>query len=77
MSPRNWQFRLEDIYESLLKIEEYTEGLDYTRWQHDRKTVDAVVRNLEIYHGRGRGINTQACHAGAEYAGLYDAARRV
>ena len=48
MSPRNWKFRLEDILESLDLISEYTEGLDYNSWANDRKTIDAVIRNIEI-----------------------------
>ncbi len=48
MSPRNWKFRLEDIIEVLDRISQYVEDLDYTHWLKDQKTIDAVVRNLEI-----------------------------
>lgn len=48
MSPRNWIMRLEDINEALERITEYMEGLDYDSWKSDRKTIDAVIRNLEI-----------------------------
>lgn len=48
MSPRNWEFRLEDINEALELIEEYVIDLDFTSWTKDRKTIDAVIRNLEI-----------------------------
>lgn len=48
MSPRNWEFRLEDINEALELIEEYVINLDFTSWTKDRKTIDAVIRNLEI-----------------------------
>lgn len=48
MSPRNWKFRLEDISEALDLIEEYIQGLEYSSWAKDRKTIDAVIRNLEI-----------------------------
>ncbi len=34
--------------ESIELIESYTEGYDLTRFLNDRKTQDAVVRNLEI-----------------------------
>jgi len=40
--------RLEDINEALERITEYMEGLDYDSWKSDRKTIDAVIRNLEI-----------------------------
>lgn len=48
MSPRNWEFRLEDIAESLSLIFEYVAGMDFVSWSKDRKTIDAVVRNLEV-----------------------------
>lgn len=48
MSPRNWEFRLEDIVESLSLIFEYVADMDFQSWSKDRKTIDAVVRNLEI-----------------------------
>ena len=48
MSHRAWKFRLEDIDEALDRIFEYTLGLDYNHWLKDQKTIDAVVRNLEI-----------------------------
>lgn len=48
MSPRNWEFRIEDILDSLDLISEYVKGLDYENWKKDRKTIDAVIRNIEI-----------------------------
>jgi len=48
VSLRNWRFRLEDINDALDSISEYVENLDYAAWVRDKKTVDAVIRNLEI-----------------------------
>lgn len=48
MSHRDWKFRVEDIDEALDRIFEYVQGLDYDGWRSDRKTIDAVIRNLEI-----------------------------
>ena len=48
MSPSNQQFRLEDIYDTLVAISEYINDMDYDAWTQDRRTVDAVIRNLEI-----------------------------
>jgi len=48
MSPRDWKFRLDDIIEALDRIFDYVQGMDYDSWRKDRKTIDAVVRNLEI-----------------------------
>jgi len=48
VSPRNWKFRIEDILESLELISEYTRSMNYKNWKKDRKTIDAVIRNLEV-----------------------------
>jgi uncharacterized protein with HEPN domain len=48
MSKRSLGLLIEDIWESIEKIERYTEGMVQDRFQSDEKTIDAVVRNLEI-----------------------------
>ena len=49
MSPeRNWRMRVEDILTCIKNIEEYTRGMNYEQFCTDKKTVDAVIRNLEI-----------------------------
>ena len=42
---------LDDILDAIFKIEEYTADLDYERFQFDKKTIDAVIRNFEIIGG--------------------------
>jgi uncharacterized protein with HEPN domain len=48
MPYRNWKFRIDDIFEAIDKIERYTDGIGFKEWQQDDKTVDAVVRNIEV-----------------------------
>lgn len=48
MSKRRDANYLADIQEAIERINEYTAGLSYEEFQTDRKTQDAVVRNLEI-----------------------------
>src|SRR5512136_2880923 len=49
MSPeRNWRMRVEDILSCIGKIKEYTRGMTYEQFSADGRTVDAVIRNLEI-----------------------------
>ena len=48
MSSRPVQLLLEDIVESIEKIENYAVDLDKDGFFKDEKTIDAVVRNLEI-----------------------------
>ena len=48
MSRRDPLILLEDIHASLEKVERYTSGLNKETFLADDKTLDAVVRNLEI-----------------------------
>jgi len=48
MSYRSWKFRIEDIIEALDRIFHYVKDLNYDGWMKDQKTIDAVIRNLEI-----------------------------
>ncbi len=48
MPPRDWQFRIKDILKAIGAIREYTMGMDFKTFTKDRRTVDAVVRNLTI-----------------------------
>ncbi|WP_320040589.1 DUF86 domain-containing protein [uncultured Desulfobacter sp.] len=48
MSHRTWKFRFEDIIEALDRIFRYVKKLDYDGWIKDQRTIDAVIRNLEI-----------------------------
>jgi uncharacterized protein with HEPN domain len=46
MPKRNDKLLLEDVLESIVKIKNYTEEIDYNYFCKDEKTKDAVVRNL-------------------------------
>ena len=48
MPERDWRLRLHDIAEALTAVESYVAGRDFPSFESDRRTVDAVVRNLEI-----------------------------
>lgn len=48
MSHRSWKFRIEDIIEAVDRIFHYVKDLNYDCWIKDQKTIDAVIRNLEI-----------------------------
>ena len=48
MSKRDLKLLLQDIQECSQRIHEYTKGYSYEDFVKDRKTVDAVIRNLEI-----------------------------
>jgi uncharacterized protein with HEPN domain len=48
MPRRDADLLVEDILAAIRKIERYTAGMEAGAFQRDEKTVDAVVRNLEI-----------------------------
>jgi uncharacterized protein with HEPN domain len=48
MSKRPVEVLLEDMREATAQIQEYTKGLSEDAFLKDRRTSDAVVRNLEI-----------------------------
>lgn len=48
MSKRQPELLIEDILESVAKINSYISEHDFESFIEDNKTVDAVVRNLEI-----------------------------
>jgi len=48
MSNRPVQLLTEDIYDAVGRIENYTRGMSFDTFAGDEKSVDAVVRNLEI-----------------------------
>jgi uncharacterized protein with HEPN domain len=45
---RDYKVYLEDILDAIIKIQLYTENLSKETFFADSKTIDAVVRNLEI-----------------------------
>lgn len=46
--PRDPRLYLDDILEAIQQIQIYVEGVDKQTFASDRKTQDAVIRNLEI-----------------------------
>ncbi|RMG60708.1 MAG: DUF86 domain-containing protein [Calditrichaeota bacterium] len=56
MSKRDARLFIEDMLESIAKIERYTAGLSYEQIVSDERTIDAVVRNLEIIGEAARQI---------------------
>ncbi len=48
MSNRTPSLLVEDIIDSIDKINRYISGLDYNKFTKDDKTADAVIRNFEI-----------------------------
>ena len=58
MSRRDWTLFVADMQEACDKIAAYTSGMDFEAFCADTRTVDAVVRNLEIIGEASNGIPT-------------------
>lgn len=48
MPRRDWKFRIQDILDAVTTVEKYIQGMEFNTFIEDRRTVDAVVRNLII-----------------------------
>jgi uncharacterized protein with HEPN domain len=48
MPPREWRLRIADILDAIAAIQSYTQEMDYEMFIQDRRTVDAVLRNLTV-----------------------------
>jgi len=75
--PRDSRVYLEDILEATRKITAYTAGLSKATFLEDEKTIDAVVRNLEVIGEAVKKLpeDLRAQHSAVEWkkiAGLRD-----
>jgi uncharacterized protein with HEPN domain len=57
--PRNWKIRVTDILQCITKIRRYTKGYSFDDFQADEKTIDSVLRNLEIIGEAARHVPTE------------------
>lgn len=48
MPPRAWKLRIRDILGAISAVQGYTAEMEYEAFVTDRKTVDAVIRNLIV-----------------------------
>jgi len=46
--PRKYRDYLEDISDSIRKIKKFTNSMTFEEFKSDEKTMDAVLRNLEV-----------------------------
>jgi len=56
---RDNRFRLQDILDAIDRIGSYVEGITYEDFLADRKTQDAVTRNVEIIGEAARSLSEQ------------------
>lgn len=53
---RNWKLRISDILQCIAKIKRFTKGYTFDDFQDDEKTIDSVLRNLEIIGEAARHV---------------------
>ncbi|MFH1134665.1 MAG: DUF86 domain-containing protein [Pseudomonadota bacterium] len=63
---RDPRLYLDDILEAIVRIREYTSPMAYETFARDRKTQDAVVRNLEIVGEAAGRLPENMKHAAGE-----------
>lgn len=56
MSPRDWRLRIDDILEAIERIAQYTAGMTRETFSADDKTLDAVIRNIEVIGEAARHV---------------------
>ena len=54
---RDYRLYLDDILEAIDRISEYVQGMDIDAFGLDRKTQDAVIRNLEVIGEASRNLS--------------------
>jgi uncharacterized protein with HEPN domain len=48
MSKREISLLIDDMFQCCLKIKKYADGSDFDSFINDDKTIDAIVRNIEV-----------------------------
>ena len=59
MNNRPARVRLEDLKQAMARVRQYTAGLTYDHFINDEKTMDAVLRNLEVIGEAARNLPEQ------------------
>jgi uncharacterized protein with HEPN domain len=58
---RELLFRIQDILDALEAIRSYTSGMAFSDFVADRRTVDAVIRNLAVIGEAASHIPAEVC----------------
>ena len=79
MSHRPIRLLIEDMLDSIGRIEQYVSGSDRETFLGDQKTADAVVRNLEIIGEAASRIpeTTQSQHVAVEWRKIVGLRNRI
>jgi uncharacterized protein with HEPN domain len=56
MSPRDYSDYVQDILTALTEVIEFTAGMTLEQFENDRKTVNAVIRSIEVIGEASKNI---------------------
>ncbi len=56
MKPKDYGDYLNDIFNSICEIEEFVKGMTFSKFVNDRKTVNAVIRSIEVMGEAAKSI---------------------
>ena len=54
--PRDYKQQFDDILQAITFIRDYVQDMDFKAFEADRKTQDAVIRNLEVIGEAARTV---------------------
>ncbi len=63
---RDFRLYINDICQAIESIEQYVEGMSFEEFGGDQKTIDAVVRNLEIIGEASKTVPDQVKQSNPE-----------
>jgi uncharacterized protein with HEPN domain len=58
---KDWKIRIHDMLKAVEAVQRYTAGMTFQDFSADRKTVDAVVRNLIIIGEAAARVPDEVC----------------
>ena len=61
MPRKDWKIRIHDMLKAVEAVQRYTAGMTFLDFTADRKTVDAVVRNLIIIGEAAARVPDEVC----------------
>ncbi len=64
--PRDYKQQFDDILQAISFVRDYVKDMDYKAFEADRKTQDAVIRNLEIIGEAARILPDEVREKAAE-----------
>lgn len=79
MSKRPTNILLNDICQSIQRIEEYTRGMSLEDFSRDQKSIDAVARNFEIMGEAANRLPDEfkECHSEIEWFKIVGLRHRI